>query len=244
MKHTLASCLAALLAGFGGPVSADDGESAAGPPAPENGGTDSAAGEDGATAEIAGDARSHQAAIDRALEQLNGEPSLAELQRAALRLADADPERARNWMRAPNLAPILPRFKVTLDHDLEHDESLDRDQVKPDKWGADTDRDLELQFSAQWELSELVFNPDEVRVYGALANRAQRRESLLATLVGTYFERRKLQLVEILEPASELAESIERKLRIDELTAMIDALTGGLLSRTLEAGPKARVVPR
>lgn len=161
-----------------------------------------------------------------------------------LRRADADPERSKGWMRTTNLSQILPRFKVTVDYDLEHDESLDRDQVKPDKWGADTDRDLELQLSAQWELSRLVFNPDEVRVYGALANRAQRRESLLAALVGYYYERRKLQLTAIVDPPTELADVVELRLRVDELTAMIDALTGGLLSRTLGEDPPQRAEPR
>jgi len=244
MKHLPASCLAALFAAWNGPLSADDGEPAAGPPAPETATADSVVDEDGATVDTAGEADSHRATIDRALARLDGEPSLAELQRAALRLADADPERAKNWMRAPNLAPILPRFKVTVDHDIERDENLDRYQDEPDRWGADTDRDLELQFSAQWELSELVFNPDEVRVYGALANRSLRRESLLTTLVGTYFERRKLQLAGMIDPAPELAEAFERRLRIDELTALIDALTGGLLSRTLEQRSRTRAAPR
>jgi len=174
-----------------------------------------------------------QGSIERALARLADEPSLRELERAALRLADADAEGANGWMGTANWSAVLPVVKLVAEHDLERDESLDRYQDEPDRWGADTDRDLGFQVSAQWNLPELVFNPDEVRIYGALANRATRREALLTTLVGYYFERRRLQLAELLQPAPDLVAALERRMRIDELTAVIDALTGGLLTRTL-----------
>jgi len=179
----------------------------------------------------AGDARER---IDRALAKLSGEPSLRELERAALRLADADAAGADGWMASANWSAVLPVVKVVAERDLERDESLDRYQDEPDRWGADTDHDLGFQVSAQWNLPELVFNPDEVRIYSALANRATRREALLTTLVGYYFERRRLQLAELLDPAPDLAQQLERRMRIDELTAVIDALTGGLLTRNLK----------
>jgi hypothetical protein len=173
--------------------------------------------------------------IERAIALLGAEPSLADLERAALRLADADVDGADGWSSATNWSAVLPVVKVVAEHDMERDESLDRYQDEPDRWGADTDRDLGLQVSAQWNLPELIFNPDEVRVYSALANRASRREAVLTTLVGYYFERRRLQLAELLEPAADLASALERRMRIEELTAFIDALTGGRLSSTLKS---------
>ena len=172
--------------------------------------------------------------IKEAIARLAGEPKLERLKSAALRLADADVEGARGWMRATNWAAVLPVVKFTAEHDMERDESLDRYQDEPDRWGADTDRDLGLQVSAQWNLGEIVFNPDEVRVYGALANRAARREALLSVLVSYYFERRKLQLTELVSPASDPMADLDRRMRIEELTSLIDALTGGLLSRYLK----------
>lgn len=175
-----------------------------------------------------------KARIEKALKKFDFEPSLSELQRAALKYQDADPQTARRWRTAPNRAALLPTLKFVVDHDLERDESLDRYQDEPDRWGADTDCDLGFQVSAQWELDELVFNSDEVRVWGALADRASRRESLLTMLVGYYFERRKLQVKELLSPPDNIEEMAELKLRIAELTASIDALTGGYLSAELK----------
>ncbi len=162
------------------------------------------------------------------------EPTLQELKRAALRRADADLKSSRGWMRSTNWSAVLPVLKVTVEHDMERDESLDRYQDEPDRWGADTDKDLGFQVSAQWNLPELIFNPDEVRVYSALANRAARREALLTVLVGYYYERLRLKLLQKVAPETIPAKALERKVRIQELAALIDALTGGLLSRNLK----------
>ena len=133
--------------------------------------------EEVASAEPAIDRKMIEQRIERALESLEREPSLAELQRAALRLADADAASTRGWQDAARWSAVLPIVKLVAEHDLERDEALDRYQDEPDRWGADTDRDYGFQVSAQWNLPELVFNPDEVRVYGALASRASRREA-------------------------------------------------------------------
>ena len=171
--------------------------------------------------------------MDEALSKLAHEPSLHKLKQAALKLADADVKSVEGWMRSTNLAAILPVMKFTAKHDFERDESLDRYQDEPDRWGADTDRDLGFQVSAQWTLGELVFNPDEVRVYRALANRAARREAVVTLLIGYYFERRRLIIEDYILPINDKRKAIEHKIRIQELTASIDALTGGLLLRTI-----------
>ncbi len=171
--------------------------------------------------------------IENVLKALSSEPSLEVLKKAALKFADADKKSAGSWRRAPNAAAVLPTVKFVMNHDLERDESLDRYQDEPDRWGADTDKDLSFQVSVQWQLAELIFNPDEVRVWNALANRASRRDAVLTVLVGYYFERQKFQLKERLSPPANLEEAIQLKLRIAELTASIDAMTGGRLSRGL-----------
>jgi hypothetical protein len=61
-------------------------------------------------------------------------------------------------------------------------------------------------------------------------------------LVGYYFERRKLQLKELLSPPEDIEEMAELKLRIAELTASIDALTGGCLSAELQKKAKKKTV--
>lgn len=189
---------------------------------------------------LAGAAAAADDRIEQALKRLEHEPSLRELERAALRRADADVAGADGWMDATNWSAVLPVVKLTAEHDLERDESLDRYQDDPDRWGADTDRAYGIDISLQWKLDELVFNPDELKVYDALADRALRRESLLSVLVGYYYERRRLQLETMLVPPADVREALDRRMRINELTAAIDALTGGRLSSKLNAGPSER----
>jgi hypothetical protein len=172
--------------------------------------------------------------VEEALARLPDEPSLSALERAALRRADADPDSVRRLATAVHAAAVLPVIKLSVDRDVSRDESLDRYQDDPDRWGADTGRGVGMSASAEWDLGEIVFDPDEVRVYDLLGDRADRREALLTLLVGTYFERRQLMLTELLLPASSAEEAIARRVRIDELTAVIDALTGGVLSRNLK----------
>jgi hypothetical protein len=164
------------------------------------------------------------------MRSLAHEPTLQELERAALRVADADAAETRRWHRTPRLSAMLPTLKLTSDYDIGRDEALDRYQDEPDRWGADTDRAMGFQASCQWHLNELVFNADEVKVYNALADRAARREGILNLLIGYYFERRRLQLEGLLLPPGDIGEALDREMRIRQLTASIDALTGGLLS--------------
>ena len=50
----------------------------------------------------------------------------------------------------------------------------------------------------------------------------------------TYFERRRLQIEIMASPPNDLKVSLEKELRLQELTADIDALTGGYFSKQLE----------
>jgi len=184
--------------------------------------------------------RAQSIRLAHALAALNAEPGFNELKNAALRIADADTQSTINLVKSARTQAVLPQLKFTAGVDLERDESLDQEAHEPDAWGADTDRDLGFQISAQWQLSELIFNPDLLRVYSTLSSRASDREELISMLAGYFFERRKLILINTAVRESDIRKTIEIKMRIEELTAVIDALTGGLLSRNLRAGKQSQ----
>ncbi len=62
----------------------------------------------------------------------------------------------------------------------------------------------------------------------------QLRNDILDEVTRTYFERRRLRVEMLLSPPEDMKERIGQELRIQELTADIDALTGGYLSRKLK----------
>jgi hypothetical protein len=171
------------------------------------------------------------ALIARALSELPPEPRLEELSDAALRYLDAHPEAVARLLEAPRRAAILPELRLAADLGAQRDESLNRYQTKPDLWGADTDRDIALKLTLVWRLDRLVYSPDQARTHAVIVSRAERREAVLTTLVRAYFERRKLQLRLHISPPSDVVSYLEAHERIEELGALIDALTGGALRR-------------
>ncbi|MBN2340859.1 MAG: hypothetical protein JXX29_17555 [Deltaproteobacteria bacterium] len=166
-------------------------------------------------------------------QKWNNEPSLNMLIASALRYAEAGGGRSDRWAVAVRRSPVLPTLKISVGYDLERDESLDRTQDDPDRWGADADNDFGIQATAQWELADLIYHPDELKVYQTLSHRAERREEIIALIIGYYFERQRLQLTLTLRPPATIEETVEQTFRLKELTALIDALTGGTLSRNL-----------
>lgn len=169
--------------------------------------------------------------ISAALASLPAEPSLESLEDAALHYLDAHPEAVARWLSAPRRAALLPEVRLVADFDQERDESLDRYQDDPDRWGADTDKDLGFQLSLTWRLSHLIYSPDQARTHSVLVDRAQRREGVLTTLIRAYYERRKLQVRLLVAPPGDPMAYLDLASRRDELTSLINALTGGVLQR-------------
>jgi hypothetical protein len=174
---------------------------------------------------------SHTAAAQTPAETLrrfSGEPSVAALQRAAARLASVEPERVRSWLRRARVAAALPVFKarvgrgaggLAVTHGLD---GVDRfSTVESDTWRFDLE--------ATWSLDRLVFDPEEVRVSRETQRVAARREQLLTEVAQLYYARRRLQVDELLDPAARPEVAMDRALAIEELSAVLDGLTGGAL---------------
>jgi hypothetical protein len=84
-----------------------------------------------------------------------------------------------------------------------------------------------LEARAEWELSRLVWDSDEVAIGREAAARGDRRNDLAQAVARLYFERRRRQVARILSPPASAAAAVEVELAIEELTAALDGLTGG-----------------
>ena len=62
----------------------------------------------------------------------------------------------------------------------------------------------------------------------------QLRDDIMNEITRTYFERRRLQIETYLSPPRDIKQILEKDLRIQELTADLDALTGGYFSAQFE----------
>jgi hypothetical protein len=165
------------------------------------------------------------------LDRLAANPTIDEVQRAALRQAAAEPRRIRSLLARLRWAAALPRVEVTVGRGLERDSDLQRQFEEMDELSVQTDDDLDIRCTARWDLDRLVFDPEEVQAARQAADQARRRRELLLSVTRMYYELLALRAEERLGPAVEPREALARALRIMELRSVLDGLTGGLMTR-------------
>ena len=161
------------------------------------------------------------------------EPTILELQRAAIKYAEVNPDKITNWRRQAALKALLPDISVGYDQDIYTTIASSSSNGKTYFWQGPDDGSHGWDVSASWDLGDLVYNSAQTSIDSRSKLMVQLRNDILEDLNTAYFERKKLlrQIEKI--PDSDSASYQERELRIEELTATIDGLTGGYLSRRL-----------
>ena len=138
--------------------------------------------------------------------------------------------RGIKWKKASHLAGFLPEIRISAGVDGNRDEHLTKYQTRPDQWGAKTYRDFGLTIMATWKLNELIFNRDELSVQRALEDLSDSRQALVTSIIGYYFKLKKLIFLQIVSPPEDIIEQIELKLQIDEITAWLNTMSGGMMN--------------
>lgn len=148
------------------------------------------------------------------------EPTIAEIHSAAIKYAEViDPQRIENLRKGARLKALVPDVSLDYDHTINF--SSANYYVGPQDWS--------LGFS--WDLADLIWSDQQRLIDSQVRLMVELREDILAELTRLYFERRRLQAELLISPPQEPQTMIEKELRLEELTASIDALTGGYLSR-------------
>jgi hypothetical protein len=178
---------------------------------------------------------SDSAQVRKVLDKYKVEPTVRDVQEAAARYAEVHPELIQSWRSRARKAAAAPQFRA----EYRNVRSTDDRQVESASNSITTTNTLEHRplVRAQWDLDRLVFNPDELRVANQTVDLVRLRESVMDQVTKLYFERRRLQVENDLAPAADVAGKVRKELRLQELVADIDALTGGFFSKKLgEAG--------
>lgn len=175
--------------------------------------------------------------VRAALDALQREPSIRTVQQAALRFYEVSPETVSSLRRraaAKSLAPEIStgyRYNST-DALLDQFDLVGGDPDAPALVDAAEAKVHEVEVVATWNLPRLVFNPEVLDV----ASLGVLQKELMKEVTELYYTRRRLQVDLILAPPQDPATRISRELRLEELTAKLDGMTGGLFLR----GPEAR----
>ncbi len=170
------------------------------------------------------------------LSTFDNEPSINEILKAAIRYAEVSPEKINGWRKAAAKKAWLPDLKVEYDKDKDWQSSdyfysnatqkyKDDDITEGKDWG--------WSISVTWELGDLIWNDDQTSIDTRSRLMVQLRDDIMNEATRLYFERRRLQLDMLSSSKMNLKERVKKELRLRELTADIDALTGFYLSNRL-----------
>jgi len=170
-----------------------------------------------------------------ALELFGKEPSVWAIQREAIRYANVSNWKTKSWHWGSKLRGILPSFSVGKGFSTSNNVDIDRaGAADPDVYilGPD-DRNRSWQMNLQWDLADILWNSSQTSIDTREKLMVELRNDILGEATRLYFERRWAQIEFILKPPSNHLERSRALLRLEELTASLDAMTGGHLTRQL-----------
>lgn len=161
------------------------------------------------------------------------EPSVTEVQAAALRNFGVHPDRIASLRTATAWKAALPTLEVSggATGATINDATI-LDEYDPTKnWvtrGANGNA-LEVHTTLAWDLPRIAFNPEELDV----ANLAGVQKDIIVRVTQLYFARRRAQLQMLSAPTKDALKRMKQEMRVEELTAVLSGMTGGWFSQEL-----------
>ena len=162
-----------------------------------------------------------------------GEPDIQEVQIAAIEYAEVSPEKIKDWRRRAAGKALLPEVSVGINRDtseLWHWEGGSTTKSEDDTLVRGSDA-IEWDVSLKWDLSELIWNDDQTSIDVRSRLMVELRDDTLDEVTKIYFERIRVKMDLDNLSLEERNKRQEKELRLRELTAYLDALTGGYFSQ-------------
>lgn len=160
------------------------------------------------------------------------EPTILRLQQAAIAYAEVQPEKIARWRRVAQWSRLFPKFSLSVDQDSDSTIASSTAAGKTTFAIGPEDRSGSLSFGLTWDFADLFWNSDQTSIDVRSRLMVQLRHDLLEEVNRVYFERRRLLSEFAAHPSEDPLLSRERSLRLEELSAQLDGLTGGWFSRT------------
>jgi len=167
------------------------------------------------------------------LSNFVNEPTITQVQEVAIRYAEVHPKKIQHWRRQAALQALLPVVDLGWDRKRSLDTNVDKGTFPKFQLLETEDRNAGFDFSVKWELGNLIWNDDQTSIDVRSKLMVQLRDDIVNEVTRTYFERRRLQMALLTEPPDDQRVLADKELRLQELTAMLDGLTGGSFSKSL-----------
>ena len=174
------------------------------------------------------------------IERFAHEPSVQQVQQKSIRYYQVHPDRIRSLRLTARLKALMPSISGKFSNGIYHVnrgmvDALYRPLGNKEDESVSGDN-LGFSVSASWNLDRLVFNAEVLDVQSLIGI----LDGVVREVTTIYYIRRRLQIDMILRPPTDLAASISQRIRVEELTGLLDAMTGGYMTQSVNAANKRK----
>ncbi|MCA9400436.1 MAG: hypothetical protein KC713_02325 [Candidatus Omnitrophica bacterium] len=160
------------------------------------------------------------------------EPTIQEVQQWAIIYAEVNADKIKLWRRQARVRALVPSVSTGIDRsatDLFHwNTGANPDELQKGKEYLDWD------VSLNWDFGDMVWSGDQTSIDSRSKLLVELREDILDQVTRLYFERRRLQLELVLLRDLDARALMDKEMRVEELTALLDGYTGGRFCHGLE----------
>jgi hypothetical protein len=182
-----------------------------------------------------------RAAVKRLFQIIKAEPTIKEVQKAAVRHYELEPSRIASMARNARLKGLIPEVSASFSNELGNRYTNTKDGLFPilpsppenpnpsfykERMSESSDQ-LSWNVSATWEFDRLVFAAESLDAKSLTGL----EENLVREVTTLFFSRRRILASLILSPPDDDEEFFYELMRLDEITATLDAFTGGMFSK-------------
>jgi hypothetical protein len=177
--------------------------------------------------------------VERILARFENEPTIRQVQVAAIEYYNVSPNTIKSLRSRARRKALMPGLSIG-GSTYRQNSALAVDDIVYRPVGVARFEDqngvyLGLNASLSWSLDRLVFNAEELDVMSLIGI----QDGIQREVTTLYYVRRRLQIELVLSPPTTVAARIAAELRLEELTGLLDAYTGGFFSKSMNKKKKS-----
>lgn len=156
---------------------------------------------------------------------LKKEPTIREVQQMVIEYCDVSNQKIDSWHKQARTKALLPDISFGYGNNV-YGSYNGIFAVGPNDW----------QVNVSWDLADLIYSADQTSIDVRSRLMVQLRNDVLAEATQLYFERKRLR-IELSDGHLSPQDLSKKQIRVEEISALLDRLTGGAFSKVLKSSP-------
>jgi photosystem II stability/assembly factor-like uncharacterized protein len=162
------------------------------------------------------------------------EPRINEVQEAAIKYAEVGMEKIIEWRRKAKIRAVLPKLTFGLDRSEDTNYEIYTSATTHYVFEGPDDKSNGWDISLSWDLADLIWNESQTSIDVRSRLMVQLRDDILDEVTKIYFERLRVKMELDNLSIEDRKKRFEKELKLQELTAQLDGLTGGYFSSQIK----------